>query len=127
MEQIVERVVGGNGLLGGIFGETREAVLGGCWGLIMSAAFFFFFFVTAMIMIWGINTVPEQYQHIINGNAAIFIIMLCLSGFASPVIGILFGLQSGFYSVGRHVIAFALYLFLLMAAIVGISQFGFFI
>lgn len=127
MDQIIQRVVGGGGILGGIFGETREAVLGGCWGLIMSGVFFFFFFVTGMIMFWGISTFPEQYQFIVNSNGFIFILMLCLSGVASPFIGILFGLQTGFYSVGKHIAAFLLYLIIILAGVFVFSNFGFFI
>ena len=44
MGQIIERVLGGSGAIGGIFGEAREALVGGCWGLFMSAGFLFLFF-----------------------------------------------------------------------------------
>jgi hypothetical protein len=123
MEQMVQRVIGGGGILGGIFGEAREAVLGGCWGLIMSAAFFFFFFVSSMAMMWGISNFPANIQ--LNWNSFFLVALLCVSGFASPVMGVLFGLQTGFYSVGKHVVAFLLYLILLLAGVVALSFINF--
>jgi hypothetical protein len=116
---MIARVVGGGGILGGIFGEAREAVLGGCWGLIMSAAFFFFFFVTGMAMMFGVSNFPENMQ--LNWNSFFLVALLCVSALGSPVIGVLFGLQSGFYSVGKHIIVFLIYLVLLLAGIVALS------
>ena len=121
--EIVQRVVGGSGLLGGIFGEAREAVLGGCWGLIMSAAFFFFFFATGMAMVRGVSNFPASYQ--LNWNSFFLVALLCVSGLASPVIGVLFGLQTGFYSVFKHLVAFALYIILILGGIVALSIFNF--
>jgi hypothetical protein len=121
MDQLIGRVVGGGGLLGAIFGEAREAVLGGCWGLIMSAAFFFFFFATGMAMIGDVSTFAPEYQ--LNWNSFFLIALLCVSGFASPIIGVLFGLQTGFYSVFKHLVGFAFYIILLLAGIVFLSIF----
>src|SRR5688572_29105745 len=123
MEHLIGRVVGGGGILGGIFGEAREAVLGGCWGLIMSAAFFFFFFVSGMAMTWGISNFPPEFQ--LNWNSFFLVALLCVSGLASPVMGVLFGLQSGFYSVGKHVVAFLLYLIILLIGVVAFSYISF--
>jgi hypothetical protein len=123
MEQIIGRVVGGGGIFGAIFGEAREAVLGGCWGLIMSAAFFFFFFATGMAMLGDVSNFPPEYQ--LNWNSFFLIALLCVSGLASPVIGVLFGLQTGFYSVFKHIVAFAFYIILILAGIVALSLFNF--
>ncbi|MEL7432515.1 MAG: hypothetical protein AAFN11_01080 [Chloroflexota bacterium] len=120
MDEIIENVIGGTGgAVGGIFGEAREAIVGGCWGVFMSAGFLFFFFFAFMVLLFGI----EGYDIQLGGIAIPFICMLGISAILSPFIGALFGANSGAYSMVRHVGCFILYLGMLLAAIVGVSMF----
>jgi hypothetical protein len=114
---LLENVLGGGSVVGGLFGEFREAFVGGCWGIIMSAFFFFFFFFTLLAWLFGVDI-----QGILIGGAASPIIALfCVSGLMSPLIGILFGAQTGIYSMVKHVGCFVLYMALLLFGIFALS------
>jgi hypothetical protein len=102
----------------GIFGETKEAIIGGCWGLLMSSVFFFFFFLSVLVLFFPV----AEYQDFKLGTATLpLIAAMCLSGFLSPVIGILFGLQGGRYSATRHVGCFVVYVAVLLGAMIAIT------
>jgi|GEM_PF-5909633 len=108
MTEIIENIIGGKGGVGGIFGEAREALIGGCWGLFMSAGFFFAFFVTGLAMLFNVTDLPFEL-----GNRAIMFPFVCIIGISallSPFMGALFGAQSGIYSVVRHIFLFIVYL-----------------
>lgn len=110
MTEIIERFIGGDGGSGGIFGEAREALIGGCWGLFMSAGFFFVFFAAGLAMLFGVIDLPFGF---VIENQAIMFPFVCLIGISalmSPIMGALFGAQSGIYSVVRHIFLFILYL-----------------
>ncbi|MGB7340938.1 MAG: hypothetical protein WBC91_18720 [Phototrophicaceae bacterium] len=116
MTDILERVLGGGGAVGGIFGEAREALIGGCWGVFMSAGFFFVFFATGLAMLFGVVDLPFALE-----NRAImfpFVCVLGISALLSPFVGSLFGAQSGAYSVVRHLGCFVLYIILLVGGMI---------
>lgn len=113
----VGRSGGGDGV--GLFGETRETFIGGCWGFLMSGFFVFFFFVTLIAWIAGVNNFAFQ----ITGTAAPLVMLLCVSSLLSPLIGALFGAQGGKYSVTRHVGCFVIYLAVLLGGIYLVSTF----
>jgi hypothetical protein len=113
----VGRSGGGDGV--GLFGETRETFIGGCWGFLMSGFFVFFFFFTLIAWIAGINNFAFQ----ITGTAAPIVMLLCVSSLLSPLIGALFGAQGGKYSVTRHVGCFVIYLAALLGGIYLLSTF----
>lgn len=118
MYEIVENILGGTGgAVGGIFGEAREAIVGGCWGVFMSAGFLFFFFFAFLALLFGI----EGYNFQLGGIAVPFICLLGVSAILSPFVGALFGANSGMYSMVSHVGCFILYLGIILAAIVGLS------
>ncbi|MEM9952825.1 MAG: hypothetical protein AAFV93_04305 [Chloroflexota bacterium] len=110
MNDLIERVAGGGGLLGGIFGEAREALVGGCWGIFMSAGFFFVFFATGLFMIFNSVEYPIQGR----GVMFPFVCILGISALLSPFLGALFGAQSGMYRVTTHIGCFLIYVILLV-------------
>ena len=116
MDQILGRVLGGGGVVGGLFGEFREAFIGGCWGIFMSAGFFFVFFVTGLALLFGVEGLPFELK--LDAIAFPFICIIGVSGILSPFVGALFGAQSGMYSVVRHMGCFILYLALLVAGMI---------
>ncbi|MGJ3237298.1 MAG: hypothetical protein ACFE0Q_01185 [Anaerolineae bacterium] len=126
MVDFIEQIIGGGGnsgggLFGGIFGEAREALVGGCWGIIMSGGFFFAFFTSALILLFGVQGLPFDLQ--LSGLAFPFICIIGISAILSPFIGMLFGAQSGAYSSIRHMGCFVLYLGALIGGMVAVSIF----
>ena len=119
MGQIIERVLGGGGAIGGIFGEAREAVVGGCWGLFMSAGFLFVFFATGLALLFGVQGLPIELD--VRAIAFPLICLLGVSAILSPVIGALFGAQSGVYRVTTHLGCFTIYIVIVLAAIIALS------
>lgn len=120
MDDMFENILGGgDGLVGGIFGEAREALVGGCWGILMSGVFLFFFFLTGFALLFGVEGVDIA----LRGVASPFICLLGVSAILSPLVGVLFGAQSGFYSWISHLGCFVLYLALVIGAIIGVSVF----
>lgn len=121
MNNIIERVVGGGGLLGGLFGEAREALVGSCWGIFMSAGLFFVFFLTGLAMIFNVVDLPIMLQ-----NRAImfpFVCILGVSALISPFIGALFGAQSGVYRVTTHLGCFLLYIIVMVGGMIAAAMF----
>jgi len=115
MADILGRIVGGGGGgAGGLFGEFREAFIGGCWGIFMSAGFFFVFFVTALAMLFGVEGFDIQFGAI----AFPFVCLIGISGLLSPFVGALFGAQSGMYSVVRHMGCFVLYIIFIVGGMI---------
>lgn len=110
MTEIIERVLGGGGAVGGIFGEAREALLGGCWGVFMSAGFFFVFFATGLAMLFGVADFALENRAFMFP----FVCVLGVSAILSPFVGAMFGAQSGVYSVVRHLGCFVLYIAVLI-------------
>ena len=111
IEQLLGGVLGGKKDGGGVLGETKEAIIGGCWGLLMSGAFFFFFFFAAFTLIAGIS----DYDFKLSVSSSPLVLLMCVSGLMSPFIGVMFGLQGGRYSAARHVGCFVIYLGILIA------------
>jgi hypothetical protein len=117
MEQLIGRVIGGGGGgAGGLFGEAREALLGGCWGVFMSAGFFFLFFATALAMFFGVSGTTFEIN--LGAIAFPFVCLLGVSAILSPFVGALFGAQSGIYSVVRHIGCFIIYVILLIGGMI---------
>lgn len=114
---LLQGIVGGSGVVGGLFGEAREAVIGGCLGLLMSAVFFFFFFFTFLGWLFQVDIVGYTVQ----GAASPLIALFCVSAMLSPLIGILFGAQTGAYSIVRHTGCFILYVMVLLAGVFALS------
>lgn len=119
MADFIENILGGGGLVGGLFGEAREALVGGCWGILMSGVFLFFFFMTMLALLFGV----EGINYDLRGIAFPFICLLGVSAILSPFIGMLFGAQSGVYSMVRHVGCFLIYIIAVLGAIIGVSFF----
>ena len=120
---IIENIIGGGGggKGGSLFGEAREALVGGCWGVFMSAGFFFVFFATGLAMLFGILDIP-----IVLSNRAVmfpFVCILGVSAIGSPFVGALFGAQSGIYSVVRHIGCFILYIGALVGGMFAAAMF----
>jgi len=102
------------------FDEAREALVGGCWGTIMSGVFFFFFFFTLIgLLAGGINSSGIAFA--IGAGALPFTLLLLVSALLSPFIGILFGVRGGDYRLTRHVGCFGLWLGLLLLGIVVVT------
>ena len=120
MFDFIENIVGGNRRGGNsIFGEAREALVGGCWGTVMSAGFLFVFFFTFLGFLFG--TQFPIIERNISWLGLPFVCILGISAVASPFIGILFGANSGAYSWTRHIGCFMLYIIALLAAIIGVT------
>ncbi|MDQ7024341.1 MAG: hypothetical protein Q9P01_03560 [Anaerolineae bacterium] len=114
ISELLEGVLGGGGKGGGsILSESKEAVFGGCLGLLMSTAFFFFFFSVGMALLFGVT----DFEYQLTGSTVPLILVLGASGFLSPLVGVMFGLQSGRYSATRHVGCFILYIGLILGVI----------
>lgn len=119
MGQILDRILGGSGAVGGIFGEAREALVGGCWGIFMSAGFLFLFFATGLALLFGIQNAPFDFQ--VRGVAFPLVCLLGVSAILSPFIGALFGAQSGIYRVTTHLGCFIIYIIALLGGIFALS------
>lgn len=116
--EIIENILGGGGG-NSIFGEAREALVGGCWGTFMSAGFLFLFFLTFLGLIFRVEFPIVETN--IAGLAFPFICLMGVSAILSPFVGILFGANSGMYSMVRHVGCFVLYILVLLGGIVGVT------
>lgn len=115
MAQLLEGIIGGGGKDGGsLLSESKEAVFGGCLGLLMSTAFFFLFFTIGMAWLFGVT----DFEYQLTGSTVPLILVLGASGVLSPLVGVMFGLQSGRYSATRHIGCFILYMGLILGAIV---------
>ncbi|GAB5494254.1 MAG: hypothetical protein Phog2KO_44690 [Phototrophicaceae bacterium] len=119
MGDILERVLGGSGAIGGIFGEAREALVGGCWGLFMSAGFLFLFFATGLALFFGVQGLPIEVD--VRAISFPLICLLGVSAILSPVVGALFGAQSGVYRVTTHLGCFTIYIAIVLGAIIWLS------
>lgn len=112
---IIENVIGESGPLD----EARDAILGGCFGFILSAGFLFaFFFLLIVFLAGGINGVGFD----VSSAAFPFILLLGVSALASPIIGIIMGIRGNYTFVG-HIGCFGTWLGILVVVIVGISLF----
>lgn len=102
----------------GLLGEAREAIVAGCFGLLMSIVFFFgaFFFV----IMW-LGGGVEGLEFRVKGVAAPLMLLLCVSGFISPLFGVLFGARGGKYHFTQHMGCFFVYAGLIIAGILGLS------
>jgi len=116
--EIIENIIGG-GKGNSIFSEAREALVGGCWGTFMSAGFLFFFFLTFLALIFRVDF-PIIATNL-KGIAFPFICLMGISAFLSPFVGVLFGANSGIYSMVRHLGCFVLYIAMLLVAIIGVT------
>lgn len=119
MGDILERVLGSSGAIGGIFGEAREALVGGCWGLFMSAGFLFLFFATGLALFFGVQGLPIEVD--VRAISFPLICLLGVSAILSPVVGVLFGAQSGVYRVTTHLGCFTIYIAIVLGAIIWLS------
>lgn len=112
---ILENVIGDAGPLD----EARDAIIGGCFGFILSAGFLFaFFFLLIAFLAGGIN----DLNFTVSSAAFPFILLLGLSSLASPIVGIFMGIR-GNYSFAGQIGCFGTWLGLLVAIIVGVSLF----
>src|SRR5690606_3171735 len=102
--------------VGGIFGEAREALIGGCWGLYLSVGFLLFSFVTGLAMIFRVTN--TKYEINLLAISLLFVCISDVSAILSPFVGALFGAQSGMYSVVRHIGCFVLYIIALIGAMI---------
>jgi hypothetical protein len=102
---------------GGILSESKEAIFGGCFGLLMSTAFFFCFFTAGLALIFGVT----YRDYALTGATVPLILILGASGFLSPFIGMMFGLQGGRYSATQHFGCFVIYLSALLGGIGAVS------
>lgn len=114
---LLEGILGGGGGVGGLFGEFREGFIGGCLGLLMSAVFFFFFFFTLLGWLFGV----DMMGYTVQGAASPVIALFCVSALLSPVLGILWGAQTGAYSILRHTGCFVMYVMALLAGVFALS------
>jgi len=109
--------IGGGGVVGGLFGEFREAFIGGCLGLLMSAVFFFFFFFAFFGWLFHVDIAGYMVQ----GSASPIIALFCVSAMLSPLIGVLLGAQTGAYRILWHTGCFLIYIIVLLAALFALS------
>lgn len=113
ISEILENVVGGDGPLD----EARDAVIGGCFGLILSGGFLFaFFFLLITLLSGGISDVNFQ----VSARALPIVLCIGASSFLSPLAGVLMGIR-GRYSCAGQVGCFAVWLGILIAAAVALS------
>jgi uncharacterized membrane protein len=103
-----------------IFDEARESVVGGCLGVLMSGVFLFFFFFAGLALLTGGIT---DFNLELTVATLPVILLLGLSAFISPFLGVALGLQSGQYRMGRHIVYFLIWLGLLMTGIIALSLF----
>jgi hypothetical protein len=116
VSQILEGVLGGGRGGGGILSESKEAIFGGCFGLLMSIVFFFFFFTAGLAYLFKV----DNFQYQLTAGTIPLILALGASGFLSPFVGVMFGLQGGRYSATRHFGCFVIYTALILAAIAAV-------
>ncbi len=117
IEEILENLLGTNLGFVGFFGEARETLVGGCWGLLLSGVFLFAFFMALLALLFGITDTTFQ----VSRTASPVILLLCVSSLLSPIIGALLGALGGRYSVTRHIGCAGLWLMILLGAIFWLS------
>lgn len=117
IEEILENLLGTNLGFVGFFGEARETLVGGCWGLLLSGMFLFAFFMVLLALLFGVTDVAFQ----VTRTAAPVILLLGVSALLSPLVGALLGALGGRYSVTRHIGCAGLWLLILLGAIFWLS------
>jgi len=60
IEELLENLLGTNLGFVGFFGEARETIVGGCWGLLLSGVYLFAFFMALLALAFGITDLEFQ-------------------------------------------------------------------